>query len=111
MKMHIRICAGDQILAFQKCLFKFIGSFLQLGKLGICDVVTGILHCQLFQCRPHLQHIFHILTGDLSNLCTFSRDHQHQTFQFQLPDRLTDRCPAHTKLICQLDLHQSFSRF
>ena len=111
MKMHVRIRTGDEIFALQQRFFKLIGSLLKLGKLGICDVIAGILHSQLLQSGPDLQHILHILTGDLGNLRSLSRDHQYQSLQLQFPDCLTDRCPAHAQLIGQLNLHQSLSRF
>ena len=58
----------------------------------------------------HFQHIFQAFFRNPRHLRAAPWNHQNESFQLQLADRLTDRGTAHAKPFRKLDLHQALAR-
>ena len=89
----------------------FDPQLLQSIQLLLRNPAARMLHRKFFQGHPHFQYIFQVRNRNLCHHCTFARNHQHKPFQLKLPDCFTDRCPAHPKLLCQMNFHQTLTRF
>ncbi len=92
-------------------LFKLFTGIFQPFRLLHRDPVTGKLRTERIQRSSDFQHIFHTFFRDPRHFRSAARDHDDESFQFQFPDRLSDRCSADAELIGQMNLHQTLSRF
>ena len=108
MYLYIR-CRKHPKIVFFHCFLEFLHSLFQFFQFFFCDPLARDPYRQFFQPQTDFQHIFQILLGNLSHLCTFSGNHDHQTFLFQHSDSLPYRRTADPQSLRKCDFHQTFS--